>query len=79
MQVNFTAFVPGSVLLSITSALDNYTILLNVVAHCHLEPVGFLMYASVATAVPLQRHVLTDVSAYMSVHVHAYFKPPHRL
>lgn len=79
MQVNFTAFIPGSVLLSITSALGNHTILSNAVAHCHPEPVGFLMYAAVTTAVPLQRHVLTGVSVYMPVRVHAYFKPPRRL
>lgn len=53
MERDFTAFVPGSVLLSITSALGNRILLLSIVAHCHPDPVRIFTVTAVTHGSPL--------------------------
>lgn len=65
VQVHFTAFVPGSVLLSITLALGNHIILLHVVAHCHPEPVRPFNVCCCSRG----SHLSTSEEARVCVHV----------
>lgn len=95
VQGDFTACVPGSVVLPITSALGNHINLLNVAAHWHPEPVRLFHVCLCHPWAPIlapsaenvRKCACMPLCASMSAHVClcacqrrcVYFKTPHGL